>query len=142
MPGEKILVVDDEPQIRSLLRSLLSRQGYQVMEAGDGAEALSLYEQGFSFDLVLTDVVMPQMDGLQLSREIATLMPATRVLFMSGKCEVEKVASQASEFGFGFIKKPFAVEELNASVRSQLRVRETARPARRKRPKGGKTPAK
>ncbi|HOK45232.1 MAG TPA: response regulator [Bryobacteraceae bacterium] len=142
MPGEKILVVDDEPQIRSLLRSLLSRQGYEVTEAGDGAEALSLCEKGFSFDLVVTDVVMPQMDGLQLSRKIAALRPSTRVLFMSGKCEFEQVASQVSEFGFGFIKKPFAVEELRESVRNQLRVRGMARPARKKRPQGGVTPAK
>lgn len=116
----RILVVDDEPQIRSLLNSLLSREGYQVTEAGDGVEALTLCQQGSSFDLVLTDIVMPRMDGLQLSEEIAALIPAVRVLYMSGRCEIEKVAGHVKEFGFGFIKKPFEIQELSKSVRSQL----------------------
>ncbi len=134
-------MVDDEPQIRSLLKSLLSREGYQVTEAGDGVEALTLCQQGSSFDLVLTDIVMPRMDGLQLSKEIAALIPAVRVLYMSGRCEVEKVAGHVREFGFGFIKKPFEIQELSQSVRSQLhggRLRRTRR--RESRPEVARPP--
>lgn len=136
------MIVDDEPQIRKLLRSLLSRQGYQVTEAGDGLEALSLCQQGSSFDLLLTDIVMPQMDGLQLSQKVTTMLPAVRVVLMSGKCEVEKVATQVRRFGFGFIKKPFQIEELNESVRSQLSVGGTRRPRRRQPQTEDERPAK
>ncbi len=128
----RVLLVDDEPQIRSLLRSLLSRQGYEVTEAADGVEALSLCEQGSSFDLLLTDVIMPRMDGVQLSEKVAALLPAIRVLFMSGRCEVEKVATQVTQFGFGFIKKPFQIEEVSACIRLQLREGRMPRPSRRR----------
>jgi two-component system cell cycle sensor histidine kinase/response regulator CckA len=128
----RVLVVDDEPQVRSLLRSLLARQGYEVMEAGDGEEALSLCEQGGCFDVLLTDVVMPRMDGLQLSERVAAIMPRIRVLFMSGRCEIEKVAALVTQFGFGFIKKPFQIEEVSESIRLQLRAGKTPRPSRRR----------
>jgi DNA-binding NtrC family response regulator len=138
----RILVVDDEPQIRSLLRSLLSGQGYQVTEAGDGVEALSLCEQGSSFDLLLTDIVMPRMDGLQLSEKIASRFPAVRVLYMSGRCEIEKVATHVRQFGFGFIKKPFEIQELSESVRSQLQARGIRPPGSRATRLDRKRPAK
>jgi DNA-binding NtrC family response regulator len=113
----KILVVDDEPHIRSLLRNLLSRQGYQIIEAGDGAEALSLCKREAKFDLLLTDVVMPGMDGLQLAERVREIYPAVRVLYMSGKCDIESVRARLRRGRFGFVRKPFEIRELGATVR-------------------------
>lgn len=117
----RILVVDDEPKIRALIRALLTRQGYEIEEASDGVEALSLCNRGPSPDLLLTDVVMPGMDGVQLAERVSTLYPATRVLYMSGKCDVESIQSRITSRKFGFIRKPFEIEALGAAVRERLR---------------------
>jgi two-component system cell cycle sensor histidine kinase/response regulator CckA len=117
----RILVVDDEPKIRSLIRTLLTRQGYEILEASDGVEALSLCNRGPSPDLLLTDVVMPRMDGVQLAERVATLYPSVRVLYMSGKCEVESIQTRLRKRKFGFIRKPFEIEALGEAVRKRLR---------------------
>ncbi len=121
MAERTILVVDDEPHIRSLVRNILQREHYRVLEAGDGCQALSICdEQGAAIDLLLTDIVMPKLDGIQLAEQVVAAHPRIRVLYMSGKCDVETVQRQVREFGFGFIRKPFAIDALLGTVQHYL----------------------
>ncbi len=109
----KILVVDDEAAVRSLLRSALSLPGNQVAEAEDGREALSLAGQFGFFDLVVTDILMPGMDGLELARRLQKERAARRFLFISGYAHFETIDHQLSEFESAtFLQKPFSLSEL------------------------------
>jgi DNA-binding NtrC family response regulator len=116
-----VLVVDDEPHIRSLLKSILQRENYDVLEASNGQEALDLCAaQVPEIELLLTDIVMPVLDGIQLAERVASTYPNVRVLYMSGKCDIEAVERDIEERGFGFIRKPFAIDELLHTVRKLL----------------------
>jgi len=87
LPGgeETILLVEDEEAVRGLVREILSRLGYRVLMAGDGIEALALSrELGEPIHLLLTDVIMPGMDGRELAERMMVARPDTRILFMSG----------------------------------------------------------
>ncbi len=131
MPGT-IVVVDDEPHIRSLVKSALERQGYHVLVAQDGQEALGICERlGPTIDLLLTDIVMPVMDGIQLSERVSSILPNLRVLYMSGQCEIDVVQHHIREKGFGFVRKPFALDVLAQRIRKLLRP-----------PRAGKVPAR
>ena len=136
MPGT-IVVVDDEPHIRSLVKSALERQGYRVLAAQDGQEALGICERlGSTIDLLLTDIVMPVMDGIQLSERVSSILPNLRVLYMSGQCEIDVVQHHIQEKGFGFVRKPFALDVLAQRVRKLIEA-----PARRKGPLREEPPA-
>jgi DNA-binding response OmpR family regulator len=108
-----ILVVDDEPQVRDIVRILLEDEGYFILTAADGEEAL-LLSRSFpgTIHLVLTDVEMPRLDGLQLRERLREERPATRVLLMSG--HVHMAAEPA------FLPKPFAAAVLKERVRQML----------------------
>ncbi|MGA2327837.1 MAG: response regulator [Bryobacteraceae bacterium] len=139
MERTRILVVDDEPEIRALLRSLLSRKGYEIAVACDGVEALSLCQEGSTLDLLLTDVVMPRMDGVQLAEKVSTLYPAARVLYMSGKCEIDAIQRRGCKTGCGFIRKPFEIGRLGQTIQTLL-GRAGAPEKRRRRPARGSRP--
>lgn len=116
-----ILVVDDEPHIRSLLRSVLERERYVVLEAADGEQALGICDKrGAAIDLLLTDIVMPNVDGIQLAERVSSAHPNMRVVYMSGKCEMEAVERNIVEKGFGFVRKPFTIEALVQKIRQFL----------------------
>ena len=84
-PGQLVLVVDDEPSVRDLVCRVLHGEGYRTIEAAHGGEALELLESGSeAVDLVVTDVVMPGMDGRELGRRLAQLKPSLPVLYISG----------------------------------------------------------
>jgi CheY-like chemotaxis protein len=106
--AERILVVDDEKVVRELLARMLREQGYDVAVAGSAREARGLGER---WDLLVTDIVMPDTDGVQLSKEI----DARHVLFISGYDQEALVASDAS-----FLQKPFSRDELTRAVRALL----------------------
>jgi two-component system KDP operon response regulator KdpE len=116
---QRILVVDDEPQIARVLRRGLSARGYEVQTAGDGEEALSTFSQ-WPADLVITDLSMPQMGGLELCRRLRKLSQAP-IIVLSVKGE-EKTKVEALDAGADdYVTKPFGMDELLARVRATLR---------------------
>ena len=107
----KILVVDDEQNVLTLLRYLLKENGYEICEAANGLAALKLFETQF-FDLIITDVRMPCMDGLSFLREVKRLEPTTPVIILTAYDSVE-IAVQAVENGAAiYLTKPFKGDEL------------------------------
>ena len=121
-PGETILFVEDEPQVRRLIRRMLQGQGYQLLEASDGPAALSLAEgHREPIDLLVTDVVMPQMDGFTLGERLAESHPETRVLFLSGYADQSVTVSGGfKKAGQAYLLKPFTRDRLLRKVRVQL----------------------
>ncbi len=121
MARKTILVVDDEPQIRSLVKSVLSRRRHRILEASDGVEAVEVFERpGVKIDLILTDVIMPRMDGIELAGRASSQSPKLRVIYMSGKCEADAVRRDVDTKGFGFVRKPFNIGELDRKVNQFL----------------------
>jgi len=118
---ETILLVEDEPQVRSLTRTMLARLGYRVLEAESADEALSItskYEG--PLDLVLTDLVMPRMSGTDLARQMQTTRPAIRVLYMSGYTDYGVIGQGILTADTPFIQKPFTSATLSRKVREVL----------------------
>ena len=117
--SERILVVEDEHAIRSLILSILARSGYHAVGARDASEALALAAAS-PFDLLLADVVMPQMSGPELGRQLQQAHPSLRVLYMSGFADHPAVHQGADRGGEDLLRKPFTAEELLARIRSAL----------------------
>lgn len=119
MRSGNILVVDDEPQIRRVLRSTLSMQGYAITEAKTGEEALEWMRKARP-DLVLLDINMPGMGGIEACREIRRASDAPIIMLTVRNAERDKVA--ALDAGADdYVVKPFGIEELLARIRSALR---------------------
>ncbi len=118
----KILVVDDDVQMLELVEQLLEREGYDVQMANSAQQALSMIEDDVP-DLFIIDVYMPDMDGLALCRKLRKL-PQTKILpvvFITGFDSPYTVTEALQAGGDDFIRKPFAVRELNARLRAHLR---------------------
>ena len=115
----RVLVVDDEPQITRVLRTVLTSQGYQVQTAPEGQSALSSFTE-WRPELVITDLMMPRMDGVELCRRIRA-MSSVPIIVLSVKGEeltkVEALDSGADDY----VTKPFGIDELLARVRAALR---------------------
>jgi CheY-like chemotaxis protein len=122
---ETILLAEDEDDVRALTREVLERQGYRVIEASDGLQALRLYEaEGDRIDLVLSDVVMPRMSGRELVDRVRAIRPDMRVLYMSGYTEDAIVRHGVRDASTVLLGKPFAPADLLAKIREVLdRVR-------------------
>jgi two-component system cell cycle sensor histidine kinase/response regulator CckA len=115
-----ILVVDDAPEIRRLVRGVLEPQGFQVFEAGDGTEALQLMKYPeLTIDLVITDLIMPRMNGATLADELERLRPGMPVLFISGYVESSLFSSRRP--GVVLVNKPFTAEQLVTAVLRHVR---------------------
>jgi len=118
--SETVLVVDDEEGVRKLVSAVLHNGGYTVMEAANGSAALSVYEKNsHKIDLVLTDVVMPQMNGIELGRQLAGKNPDLQILYMSGYRD-NPYHSQPGDPPKAFLNKPFTSDVLLAKVREML----------------------
>jgi CheY-like chemotaxis protein len=118
---ETVLVVEDEAMVRDLCVEVLKQFGYKVLNKPNGAEALALArEHGERIDLLLTDVVMPEMNGRVLSEQLAALHPETKVLFTSGYMEDVIVHHGVVEKGVSFLAKPYTPAELLKKVREVL----------------------
>jgi two-component system KDP operon response regulator KdpE len=124
MEKSRVLVVDDEPQITRVLRTVLSSQGYQVHTAAEGESALTDFKS-WAPELVITDLYMPHMDGLELCRRIREVS-AVPIIVLSVKGE-ERSKVEALDCGADdYVTKPFGTDELMARVRAALRRRGTA----------------
>jgi len=124
-PAETILVVDDEPELLSLAAEALEMKGYTVLKTVDPCEALEMAQPCTRpIHLLLTDIVMPPMNGVKLADELRAMQPAMKVLFMSGY-----TTDQAEDYGVAFVPgiplvmKPFGLTELQSKVRAVLDYR-------------------
>jgi len=125
--NETILLVEDEPAVRDLAQRILRRKGYRVVAAQNGREALDLVERhADAIDLLVTDLVMPQMDGRELAQRLAARRPGLRVLFMSGYTGDTIAQRGVLDPDVAFIEKPFSPEGLAHKVREILDARVTA----------------
>jgi CheY-like chemotaxis protein len=118
--GETILLVEDESVVRRLANRVLSRAGYQVIEAGSGPEAIERYDEHGRVDLLVTDMVMPEMGGREVAETIAQRQPDLRVVYMSGYTADEVFRQALPAAKNRFLQKPFAPDDLTAKVREVL----------------------
>jgi PAS domain S-box-containing protein len=118
---ETILLVEDEPAVRSFARRTLEEQGYIVLEAAGGADALSIVaSHADPIALLVTDVVMPGLQGYQLAEQLATGRPELRVLYLSGFTENSMIHHGVPDDGVAFLAKPFSTDALSEAVRRVL----------------------
>jgi PAS domain S-box-containing protein len=117
---QTVLVVEDEDGLRELAKRLLQRQGYTVLLAADADEALRLFEQNPSIDVLLTDVVMPGASGPDLTKQLVEQHPELRVIYMSGYTEDAIVQHGVLKPGIAFLHKPFTSETLGRKIRDVL----------------------
>jgi CheY-like chemotaxis protein len=119
--SETVLLVEDEAALRNLAQEILRDQGYKVIAAGSGREALELAgSHKAPIDLLVTDVVMPGMDGRELADRLVPVHPETRCLFMSGYTDDAVVRRGVREEGMPFLQKPFTIDALALKVREVL----------------------
>jgi PAS domain S-box-containing protein len=123
-PGgkETVLLVEDEPSVRDLANRLLKQQGYTVLEAANGEEALRLVQEnvGERIHLLLTDVVLPQIGGRELADKLKIFRPDLKVLYTSGYTDYAIVHHGVLDSGTHFLQKPFSLKTLSRKVREVL----------------------
>jgi DNA-binding NtrC family response regulator len=120
--GKRILIVDDDPGIRRVLQLLLTKSGYQVTQAGDGFEAIRLWRE-HGGDLVITDLHMPEKNGIEMIVELLTHSPGMRIIAMSGGGQTKRLdlLGNATMLGAVFtIEKPFTLPEMLSLVSRAL----------------------
>jgi DNA-binding NtrC family response regulator len=122
LAGQRIMIVDDDPGIRRALHILLSREGYLVTQASDGKEAMRMWREKGG-DLVITDLHMPEKNGIEMMVELLSHTPGTRIIAMSGGGQTKRLdlLGNASLLGAVFtIEKPFTLNEMMHVVRRAL----------------------
>jgi CheY-like chemotaxis protein len=121
-PGsETVLLVEDEPLVRRAASRILARSGYTVLEAGDPSEAIRICKENPEpIHVLLTDLVMPQMNGLDLARLLREIRSDLRVVFMSGYSEQTAMDDNLLQDGGVFLQKPFSPEALMQKIRETL----------------------
>ncbi|MGA2741817.1 MAG: ATP-binding protein [Bryobacteraceae bacterium] len=121
MGTETILLAEDEQSVRKLLRHVLDASGYRVLDAADGSDALRLFERhADSIDLLLTDVIMPGLNGRELARKALASKPRLKVIYMSGYTDDLLVNGGAPELEVPFLCKPLKLDVLSALIREVL----------------------
>jgi two-component system cell cycle sensor histidine kinase/response regulator CckA len=117
---ETVLLVEDEEQVRAILKQILENQGYHVLPASHGEEALAISQEPGDIQLMITDVVMPQMSGRELAERIMSVRPSLRVLFMSGYTDDAIVRHGLLDEKLNYIQKPFDSATVARKVRDVL----------------------
>jgi nitrogen-specific signal transduction histidine kinase/ActR/RegA family two-component response regulator len=119
--NETILIVEDEEEVRKLAGKILERQGYRILEASQGDDALRISEKhGVPIDLILVDVIMPGMSGSELAKHLKSPHPKMKVLYMSGHTDDAILHHGVLEKGVNYIQKPFTMDRLARKVREAL----------------------
>ncbi len=124
---ETVLLVEDEELVLRFTKQLLGRLGYEVITAARGDEALALIEGGARFDVLLTDVLLPGMDGYELYRSATALRGSLPVVFMSGYTDDVLAEKGVAQAGAAFLQKPFSHDELAAKVRAAIDAHDAVR---------------
>jgi DNA-binding response OmpR family regulator len=120
-PRAVILLVEDDDKTRMAMRIRLERDGYQILEARNGEEALSLFGQySGPLDLLVTDLAMPRMGGRELATHLSSRFPALRILYISGYTAEESESVGMLPPGVPFLQKPFGVEVVVKKVNEML----------------------
>jgi CheY-like chemotaxis protein len=116
-----VLLVEDADRVRQVVGEMLSMEGFRVLEAWGGREAMEIvHRHGGPIDLLLTDVVMPEMSGRELAERLTPLRPETKVVYMSGYTDPALLPSGVLEPGTVFLEKPFSSDALAFAVRGVL----------------------
>ncbi|HEY7585358.1 MAG TPA: response regulator, partial [Candidatus Deferrimicrobiaceae bacterium] len=119
--SETVLLVEDDDTVRKLLREVLSRSGYRVLDACNGVEALGICERyGERIHLIVTDIVMPEMSGVELSRRISLVRPDMKTMYISGYSDNSLAYHGIVESCTSFLQKPFSPDDLGRKVREAL----------------------
>lgn len=119
-----VLLVEDEDAVRAFGARALQSRGYTVLEAASGVEALTYIDDGDAIDLVVSDVVMPEMDGPTLLKELRKRRPDLKVIFVSGYAEDAFKKNLGEDEGFAFLPKPFTLKQLVQAVKEAMTARE------------------
>jgi two-component system, cell cycle response regulator CpdR len=121
----RVLIVDDEESMRLLVARAIAMDGHEITTASDGAEALEILGgTDGSFDLILTDIQMPVMDGIALALSAARDFPQVTILLMTGYAEQRERASGLSAIAHDVISKPFSVADIRTAVADALASRQ------------------
>jgi DNA-binding NtrC family response regulator len=121
MMSVKILLVDDDAGLRRIVQFKLTKQGYLVTSAADGAEALSLLRSN-RYDLILSDLKMPNLGGLELLEQVKKLQPETEVILMTAFASVSQAVQAVKLGAFDYLTKPFDDDQLFVTIDKALRV--------------------
>ncbi|WP_206708934.1 sigma-54-dependent transcriptional regulator [Koleobacter methoxysyntrophicus] len=120
MPEAKVLLVDDEAKIREILKLVLEKEGYQVHTSKNGSEALSALENEY-FDVMITDLKMPKMDGLELMREIKQKGIKVNVVFITAYADIKDAVEAIKLGAFDYLEKNFKMEELLSVIKEAVK---------------------
>jgi CheY-like chemotaxis protein len=121
----RVLIAEDEASMRALVARAIAMDGHDTVTAQDGAEALEiLTRDGGAFDLLLTDIQMPIMDGIALALSVARDFPKLKILLMTGFADQRERASNLSALVHDVITKPFSVADIRTAVADALAARE------------------
>jgi len=120
MGNETIIIAEDSDEVRNLMKAILAKHGYSIIEAIDGEDALNRFFEMKKIDLIILDTVMPKKNGREVYNEIVKLKPQSKVLFTSGYTREVILEKGMEEGTFEFIQKPISPYELLKKVRQML----------------------
>jgi two-component system cell cycle response regulator CpdR len=117
----RILLAEDDDSLRNFLARALERAGYEVRACADGEEALEALPDG-AWDLLLTDIVMPGADGIEVARQAAVVQPDLRIMFITGFAAVALAAKESAPLGAKVLSKPIHLREIVAEVDRMMKA--------------------